>query len=504
MNKHILNFIFCAVLISCNTAQNSNDNVVKKPNILFIVTDDLNCDLGSYNHPLVKSPNIDKLAKNGILFENAHNQFPLCGPSRASFMTSLYTDQTNIKGNNIFVRQALPDVTTLAEKFRQEGYNSVRIGKIYHYSNPGHIGTSSFDDPDSWDYVINPHGRDKKEEHKINGIVDDWGGGDLSWLASEGTDEEQTDGIVASEAIEHLDYYSNNGQNFFLAVGLFRPHVPFVAPKKYFQLYSRDDIIVPPLDDDFLKTIPYPAARSLRAKKEQINLDKEIAKTVIQAYYATNSFVDAQIGRILDKLKKTGLDKNTIVVFTSDHGFHMGEHGHYMKQTLFNSATRVPLIFSGPGIKKGVRIPKSPVELIDIYPTLLDMSGLDIPGFISGKSLVPIFKNPKISVRKSALTNYRKAGYEGYSAKTDRYRITKWGENGEHGYELYDHNKDKNENINLANNPDYKKVKEELVKHLDDRIKNSKISPKGITQIENYRSVSKAKYMRYTPKNGQK
>ena len=125
------------------------------------------------NHPLVKSPNIDKLAKNGILFENAHNQFPLCGPSRASFMTSLYTDQTNIKGNNIFVRQALPDVTTLAEKFRQEGYNSVRIGKIYHYSNPGHIGTSSFDDPDSWDYVINPHGRDKKEEQKINGIVDD-------------------------------------------------------------------------------------------------------------------------------------------------------------------------------------------------------------------------------------------------------------------------------------------------------------------------------------------
>ena len=163
MNKHILNFIFCAVLISCNTAQNSNDNVVKKPNILFIVTDDLNCDLGSYNHPLVKSPNIDKLAKNGILFENAHNQFPLCGPSRASFMTSLYTDQTNIKGNNIFVRQALPDVTTLAEKFRQEGYNSVRIGKIYHYSNPGHIGTSSFDDPDSWDYVINPHGRDKRD-----------------------------------------------------------------------------------------------------------------------------------------------------------------------------------------------------------------------------------------------------------------------------------------------------------------------------------------------------
>ena len=488
---HII--LILLLLTSCHSkkTQIENDNL----NVLFIMTDDLNCDLGSYGHPQVISPNIDKLAREGVLFENAHVQFPLCGPSRVSLMTGMYSDQTMHTMLNVDLRQTIPDVVTLGQRYRQRGYTSVRIGKIYHYGNPGTIGSSGQDDVSTWDYTINPYGRDKEEEYKINTLSKRKYGGTLSWLAADGKDEEQTDGIGATEAIEQLDKFSKSGKKFFLAVGMYRPHTPYVAPKKYFDLYEMDDMEIPydGSSDEYLSSIPLPAALSVRWKKDQTLLNDQskfkLAQEIKEAYYATTTFVDAQVGRILKKLKQTGLDKNTIVVFTSDHGYHLGEHGHWQKQTLFENATRVPLIFSGPGIKKGVRS-NSPVELIDIYPTLMDLTNIEAPQHIVGKSLVPVFNNDKHMVRESALTrwrasqhgnlNFKESGIQGYTIKTKRYRLTKWGEDGEHGYELYDHENDSAEMINLVNDPFYNLVLDSLKIQIDLRIAAARKKPKGL------------------------
>ena len=341
-NKTIFIIIFCIINIKFDYLF-SNE---KKLNVLFIIADDLNCDIGVYGNNEVYTPNIDNLAKEGVLFENTHVQYPLCGPSRISLMTGLYPDQTKSKDLRLYLRQTIPDVVTIGQRFIEENYNSVRVGKIFHYHNPRDIGTSGHDDHFTWDQTINPYGRDKIEEYKLNKVKENFDGATLSWLEAEGTDQEQTDGIGADETIKFLEKFSKSKENFFLAFGLYRPHIPFVAPKKYFDLYDQQKMSIPSNGNDFLKTISKPAARSLRARNEQIDLSNDTIKIVKESYYATTTFVDAQIGRVLDKLKETGLDKNTIVVFTSDHGYHLGEKGHWQKQTLYDRATRVPLIIS--------------------------------------------------------------------------------------------------------------------------------------------------------------
>ena len=479
-----------SLLSSCSSPKENFDFNLdlsnKKLNVLFIIADDLNCDIGVYGNNVVKTPNIDRLVKNGTLFLNAHCQYPLCGPSRASFMTGMYSNQTKMTKNNVFLRTTVPDVITIGQRFRQQGYQSVRIGKIFHYDNPSTIGTSGIDDIYSWDQTINPYGRDKLEEYKINTLSPRRYGGTLSWMASDGADEEQTDGIGASEAIKKLENFSNTGENFFLAVGFFRPHTPFVAPKKYFDLYSKDDMVIPKSSTNYLKTIPNPAAKSVRAKKNQINLEQDLAKEIKQAYYATISFVDAQVGRIINKLKQTGLDKNTIVVFTSDHGYHMGEHGHWQKQTLFNNATKVPLIINVPGKDYISEISNSPVELIDIFPTLMDLTSIITPSHVVGKSLKPIIENKTSFVRKNALTRWR----NGYSVRTERFRLTKWDINGDFQYELYDHKFDEEELNNLALDSNYTLILDSLIQTINRRIIEADMKPNGIgRQIENVKPI---------------
>ena len=487
--------LFCIYSYSVSSQiEKPNDKSIiqssNKLNVLLIIADDLNCDLGAYKNLIVKTPNIDRLAQRGVLFENAHNQYPLCGPSRASFMTGMYSNQTKITKNNMNIRNSVPDVITMGQRFRQQGYQSIRIGKMFHYDNPSAIGTSGNDDIYSWDQTVNPYGRDKLEEYKINTLSPRKYGGTLSWLAADGNDNEQTDGIAATEAIKKLDDFVGKDIPFFLAVGFFRPHTPFVAPKKYFDLYNREQINIPEISSDYLTTLPDPAVKSIRAKKNQINLGKEQAQEIKEAYYATISFVDAQVGRILDHLEATGLDKNTVIVFTSDHGYHLGEHGHWQKQTLFENATRVPLIISTPGLENKGVTSNSPVELIDIYPTLMDLTDIITPKHVVGRSLVPIIENVNATVRESALTRWRK----GYSIKTTRYRLTKWGVNGEFGYELYDHQNDKNELINLANNKKYKDIMDSLKLMIEQRILDASIKPEGLgRQFENAKLMQKAK-----------
>ena len=210
------------IILSLITVLFLNNTVIennKKFNVLFIIADDLNCDIGAYGNNEVFTPNIDELAKNGVLFENAHVQYPLCGPSRVSLMTGLYPDQTKSKELRLYVRQTIPDVITLGQRFIMEKYNSIRVGKIYHYHNPRDIGTSGHDDHFSWDQTVNPYGRDKIEEYKLNKVKENFDGATLSWLESEGLDNEQTDGIGADETINFLEKFSKNNENFFLAFG---------------------------------------------------------------------------------------------------------------------------------------------------------------------------------------------------------------------------------------------------------------------------------------------
>ena len=219
MKNNTIQFLIISFLLTLSCQPNPKIIKNDKLNVLFIIADDLNCDIGGFGNKTVKTPNIDRLIKNGIVFENTHCQYPLCGPSRASIMTGMYSDQTKITQNNVYLRNAVPDVITIGQRFRQQGYQSVRIGKIFHYDNPSAIGTSGTDDIHTWDQTINPYGRDKVEEYKINTLLPRRYGGTLSWLAADGKDEEQTDGIGATEAINQLENFSKNGQNFFSSTG---------------------------------------------------------------------------------------------------------------------------------------------------------------------------------------------------------------------------------------------------------------------------------------------
>ena len=458
-----------------------------KPNVLFLICDDLNCDLGCYGHPMVKSPNIDGLAERGVRFQNAYCQYPLCGPSRASFMTGLYPDQTLIQRNAIYIREHLPNVQTMSQMFRNNGYFATRIGKIYHYNVPKHIGTSGHDDPYSWNYTINPRGRDVDDEDLIFSLRPGSFGGTLSWLAAEGTDEEQTDGMAATEAVRLLKQYARDKRQFFLAVGLLRPHTPYVAPKKYFAMYPRENIAVPKVPEGYLDTLPKPARLSITRKKDQLNLPDDLARQAIQAYYASTTFADAQVGRVLDALEEAGLAENTIVLFTSDHGYHMGEHGHWQKTTLFENAAHVPLIIAGPGTEAAGQSTTTPAEMLDFYPTLAELCGLTAPAYLSGVSLAPVLKDPTAEPRQSALTQYS----TGYGIRTPRHRYTEWGEEGSDGAELYDHQTDPQEMVNLADRPEQAATVQQLSKLLRQRVADAKIVPKGVTQIhfENRRRV---------------
>ena len=342
----------------------------------------------------------------------------------------------------------------------------------------------------SWNQVFNPRGRDVDDEPLIFSLQPGSFGGTLSWLAADGTDDEQTDAMIATQAIAQLEKHAKSKQPFYLAVGMFRPHTPYVAPKKYFDLYPREKIVVPTEPEGYLETIPKPARKSIRRKKNQVDLADDLARQAIQAYYASITFADAQVGRVLEVLESTGLAKNTVVLFTSDHGYHMGEHGHWQKTTLFENAARVPLVLAGPGVTAQGKVSHSPVEMVDFYPTLAELTGLKTkaPNYLPGTSLVPSLTDPdNAEPRKAALSQYA----NGYSISTGRYRYTEWGENGSEGNELYDHENDPAEMHNLAGQRDHVDLEKRLSNQLRKRIKAARTKPDGVQQIvfENRRRV---------------
>jgi len=453
-----------------------------KKNVVLIMTDDLNDYIGAYGNPHVKTPNIDRLAKEGMLFEHAYCQYPLCAPSRNSMMSGLYPDQTHLYNLTHLLRQVYPDAVTMSQYFQRHGYVSARVGKIFHYMNPKDIGTNGHDDPASWDIRINPKGRDKEIE--AQGLIESITGkksygAQLSWYADPSApDEAFTDGMVATESIKLMKRFIREGRPFFLGVGFYKPHTPYVAPKKYFDLYDLNEITVPTVPEGYFDTIPEPAVRSLLRRKAETELSDELARKAIRAYWAVISFVDAQIGRVLDAIDASEQRDNTIILFTSDHGYHMGEHKHYQKMTLFEESARVPLIISVPGMKnRGCRT-EALVEMVDFYPTLAELAGLPLPEKVAGVSLVPILKNPFAKVRDSALTEIKNGN--GYTIRTERYRYTRWEEGGRDMIELYDWQKDPDEMVNLACNPEYQEQVKQLDALLRRRVQAASIPPPGV------------------------
>jgi len=430
-------------------------------NVLFIAVDDMNNDLGCYGHPLVKSPNIDRLAKMGVKFDRAYCQFPLCSPSRSSLMTGLRPDTTRVFNLSYHFRKGLPDVVTLSQLYRNNGAFAARVGKIYHYGNPGDIGTSGLDDKPSWDLVLNPAGRDKTalEPEIINYTPKRGLGSAMCFLSDkEGRDEEHTDGKVATEAIKLLE--EHQGKPFFLAAGFYKPHTPYVAPKKYFDPYPMDKIQLPKEPADHLKAVPKPALAST-APHPLFGVTEDQARECKQAYYAAISFVDAQIGRLLDAMDRLKLWETTVVVFWSDHGYHLGDHGLWMKQSLFEQSARVPMILVAPGAKGNGKVCARTVELLDLYPTLADLSGLTPPKEIQGASLRPLLDDPSKAWDRSAFTQVQRGAFPGHAVSTEKWRYIEW-DGGKAGTQLYDRESDPQEFVNLASDPKHAKVVEEL------------------------------------------
>lgn len=433
-----------------------------RPNVVFIAVDDLACTLGCYGDPIARTPNIDRLAARGVCFDRAYNQLPLCNPTRASVMTGLRPDTIKVYDLDRHFRDEVPDVITLPQAFQRAGYFAARTGKIFHYNVPASIGTDGFDDPPSWQRTVNPIGRDKSDESLvINAEPSRKISASLSWLAADGADEEQTDGMVATSAIEMMR--DRKDEPFFLGVGFFRPHTPYIAPKKYFDLYPIESMRLPFSPAGDRDDIPV-AAFAHNCPVANYGLETSTLLKATQAYYASVSFIDAQVGRVMDAIDQLGIADRTIVVLWSDHGYHLGEHGGvWQKRTLFEQSARSPLIIHAPATTlqdRGSGLCQRIVEFVDIYPTLIDLASIEGPERLAGRSLRPLLENPVADWDGIAVTQILRPADDrltlplmGRSIRTERYRLTVWGD-GSHGVELYDHATDPQEFHNLAIDPD--------------------------------------------------
>ena len=454
--------VLCAWLISPADAA--------PPHVLFIIVDDLNTDLGAYGHPIAITPNIDRLAESGVLFERAYVQAAVCAPSRESLLTGLYPGQTGVTDNYkhggqphpVFYDTA-PDAVSIPTWFRRNGYYTARVGKVFHQGVPDGIGEPGPDDPAAWDKARDPAGLDVAPEtiaaiHSINPDPSNRSfGGTLSWLAVDAPDSALTDGLVAGEAIGLLEEHQHERSEtpFFLAVGFYLPHTPLVAPQKYFDMYPLDVIEPEPVSQESIAGKP---AASFNPRPFTDDMTRETRKKVIQAYYASVTYVDAQIGRVLDALARSPFAGNSIVVLLSDNGFHLGRDGRWYKGDLAEHGVRIPLIVRAPGeFASGARA-AAPVEALDLFPTLTELTGIPAPEHLAGRSLVPMLADPDIAVRTTALTTMRSLQQvdgkwinlvRGYSIRTRNLRYTEWAD-GAAGHELYDYDADPTEQKNLV------------------------------------------------------
>ncbi len=437
-------------------------------NVLFIAADDLRNDLSIYGHPLAKTPNFDRLAKRGVTFNRAYCQQALCNPSRASVMTGRRPDTLTLWNLTKHFRNAFPDIVTLPQHFKQNGYFTQNIGKIYH-----NWRTESEGDPPSWSVPaklhFNTHYADRPQvdgELPQNFAI--LPRTENRWRTEmlDVPDEAYFDGRISKLAVEALQQRAESDQPFFLAVGFWKPHLPFNPPKKYWDLYDPADFSPAKSDQPPVNCPPialHNGRELLGTGPGRLELKREWNIELLRGYLAGISFLDAQVGKLLDELDRQKLTDNTVVVFWSDHGFHLGEHGLWCKTSNFELDARVPLIIAPPNCESAGRMTDSFAELLDLYPTLSDLCDLPQPAGTEGTSLVPVLRDPKASVKPAAWTQHPRPAYYkgkpevmGVSVRTDRYRYTEWRETASGNVvasELYDHKTDPQENRNVVAAP---------------------------------------------------
>lgn len=477
-----------------------------KMNVLFIAIDDLKPAIAPYGDPIAKTPAMTDLASRGTTFTNAYCQLALSGPSRSSLLTGLNPDHTGVWWLMGSFRNNNPDITTIPQCFKEQGYETVGIGKVFHPLKDKKLRN----DPESWSKPsINPSA---PAYRLANGRV--------ATECADVPDNGYTDGLIAETAIKEMKQLKDSGKPFFLAVGFKKPHLPFCAPKRYWDMYDRDQMPVAQFQDSARNAIEYAYHNSLELKGysdippfesfiDTRHLDIDTQRRLLHAYYACISYVDAQIGKLLAALDENGLADNTAIVLFGDHGYHMGDHGMWNKISDFENATHVPMLIAAPGMKKGT-VSSSMASFVDIFPTLCDLTGVTPPQHLDGKSLVPVLRNPKAKVSDYAISqvsrstaeNYTistdtdiegKADYladdiMGYSIRDNRYRLVEWTKGFKTyrpfddsvevlGYELYDYTKDPLETVNVANDPKYAKIAARLKKQLHDYYAESYRSP---------------------------
>lgn len=464
------------------------------PNVLFIAVDDMRCELGCYGTSHVLSPNLDRLAASGVLFEHAYCQQAVCNPSRASLMTGLRPDTTRVWDLNSNFRRNLPDAVTIPQYFRQHGYRAVAYGKIFHNTFPddvswdepthnaeGVVSYSSANQRRLADYraKLKAEGKDEAAITRVRGPATE---------IQDQPDDKNYDGRQTTDAIEKMRALSAGGSPFFLAVGYIRPHLPFITPKKYWDLYDRAKI---PLARNGFMPRGAPAVAfgdrslggfyELRVYMDYADapspflrpLDEAQQRELKHGYYASVSFIDAQVGRLLDALDEMSLAKNTIVVLWSDHGWKLGEHGGWCKQTNYETDTHAPLMIRSPGAKANGQACGALVEFVDIYPTLCDLAGLPVPSQLQGKSLAPLLTGTAAKVNDAAISQFERTHegrrYMGYAMRTDRHRYVEWLDattGGISAQELYDHTTDPGENENIAISPENQSLLADLTAQL--------------------------------------
>lgn len=474
----------CCLLFSCHVASAAPGQCpANAPNILFIAVDDLRAELGCYGQDHIHSPNIDRIARAGIVFERAYCQQAVCSPSRSSLLTGARPDTTRVWDLETHFRKALPDVVTLPQHFKNHGYFVRGMGKIYH----GSLGDSPswsvpWTTPKSKPYAVKENlemvarkaGKARAAGKKGKALSRAARG--PAFESADVPDETFHDGALADMAVNALREMAKKDAPFFLAVGFIRPHLPFVAPEKYWDLYDPAEIRLAPNPFRPKGAPGYAIGEGgeLRVYDGIPNghLPDHLALKLKHGYYASISYMDAQVGKVLDELERLGLGRNTIIVLWGDHGWKLGEHDAWCKHTNVENDAHAPLLLSVPGMKQAGSKSKALVEFVDIYPTLADLAGLPLPAHLEGTGFRPVLESPGRSWKNAAFSQYPRSlkGRQlmGYSMRTDRYRFTRWVNRDDHSkvdaIELYDHKTDPEENMNIAANPENRLLVEELTR----------------------------------------
>ncbi|MGB6220535.1 sulfatase [Haloferula sp.] len=452
-----------------------------KPNIVFIVCDDLNTHVTTSGYPHIQTPNFTRLAGEGMTFNRAYCQYPVCGPSRASFLSGLYPESTGVLNNFSDIRETRPDTVSMPQAFKDQGYWTAATGKVFHNAKVDQ-GDIAWDEQVRFENDEMPieaaarkkfeaeHGpvtdsKNKKAWREFLPTVATQTRGQQPGYGPSGlTDDQHKDGKNAKQFGEWLDQKSYGEQPFFIAVGIHKPHGAFLAPQAYFDLYPREEMQFEAPPKGIWENIPK-SAMSKRYEGFGFEFAVEndpLRREYRQAYHACISFIDTQIGRVFDSLKKNGLWDNTIIVLTSDHGYHLGEHFMWGKVTLFELGNRVPLIIRAPGLTTPGSSSEGLVEMIDYYPTLAELAGIKPPSDLQGQSIVPILKDSNAPGKNVVYTVVTRGKKLGQAIRTQRWRYTSWPD----GEELYDLDKDPDEHHNLAKSPEHKETLATMRTHL--------------------------------------